>query len=403
MSKPGLGAAPATLTVLTTVFALAGPILSLAPLGMAPLMIVAAVVATASERLANRRWPRPDSAMAGAAALLLGGSAASLIWDIDAVEGARKLLDIAAIFIAVLALSGSSDWLTARQQRRLALCLIGGVLAGLALLAVETLFDFPLYRLVKGDDPRLVDLVESKRAVDSLPLLVWPAALALARIGRKWLGVALACGFTAASVKLTASSATIGMMVSLAALALAAASVKAARLALIGVTIVAFAAIIPVAITAYDAGGTDAAWLKRSGQHRVEIWHFAAEKILERPILGYGLNASRHIPNGAAVSKFQEPGKPLIPLHPHDAFLQIWLELGLVGVAIVTALLAMLLLRIGRLPAMTGRFALAGYAAAIVVAGLAFGIWQSWWLATLGFGVAASAMMAPDLAETIDG
>jgi hypothetical protein len=40
------------------------------------------------------------------------------------------------------------------------------------------------------------------------------------------------------------------------------------------------------------------------------------------------------------------------------------------------------------------RFALAGFAAALVVAGLAFGIWQTWWLATLALAAGASDMMA---------
>jgi len=41
-----------------------------------------------------------------------------------------------------------------------------------------------------------------------------------------------------------------------------------------------------------------------------------------------------------------------------------------------------------------GRFVLAGYAAALVIAGLAFGIWQTWWMATLAFGTVASASLA---------
>jgi O-antigen ligase len=332
--------------------------------------------------------------MTGIACLFLGWCAISLIWDLNSREGLRKLLDIAAIFGAGLGLAGIGDYLDDRTQRRLAWSLIGGVLVGLVLLGVETAFDFPLYRMVKGDDPRLVDLVESKRSVDSLPLLVWPAALALARLGRPWLGVVLAGLFTIACFKLTASSATLGMAVSLPLLALATVSPKATRGALMAVTILAFALIIPLAIAAYDGGGTHATWLKRSGQHRVEIWRFAAEKSLERPLLGYGVNASRLVPNGSMVSAFQDAGKPIIPLHPHDAFLQVWLELGAVGVAIAAAFLLALLRGVGRSPPRTQPFALAGYGAALVVAALAFGLWQSWWLATLAFSIAASSAIA---------
>ena len=100
-------------------------------------------------------------------------------------------------------------------------------------------------------------------------------------------------------------------------------------------TVLAFILIIPLSIVAYDKGGTTAHWLKHSGQHRVEIWHFAAERALEKPLFGWGFNASRYVPNGDAVSHFLPPGQSLIPLHPHDAFLQVWLEIGAVGAVIV--------------------------------------------------------------------
>jgi len=50
---------------------------------------------------------------------------------------------------------------------------------------------------------------------------------------------------------------------------------------------------------------------------------------------------------------------------------------------------------IGRWPPASARFALAGYAAALVVAGLAFGIWQTWWMATLAFSIVAYRTVAP--------
>jgi O-antigen ligase len=96
------------------------------------------------------------------------------------------------------------------------------------------------------------------------------------------------------------------------------------------------------------------------------------------------------------VSAFLPPGKPLIPLHPHDAFLQVWLELGAVGAAIVAGALLFALHNVGRWPAGVVRFTLPGYAAGMVVAGLAFGIWQSWWMATIAFSIAAYRMIGPE-------
>jgi O-antigen ligase len=240
-----------------------------------------------------------------------------------------------------------------------------------------------------NSDPKLADLVESKRSVDALPLLIWPACLALAVVGSAWAGAILAVAFAVACVKLTASSATLGMFISLLIFAATFASIKWVRRGLAGLTFAAFILVIPVAFLAYDHGGTHAHWLKRSAQHRVEIWHFTAGRILERPLLGWGFNASRSVPNGDAVSEFLAPDKPIIPLHPHNAFLQVWLELGAVGVAVVAALLLLGLNGIGRWQDERARFALAGYAAGTIVAGLAFGLWQTWWMATLAFAAAA--------------
>jgi len=244
-----------------------------------------------------------------------------------------------------------------------------------------------------NSNPRLFDLVEAKRSVDALPAVVWTAALGLGRLRRPRLGLLLVLGFALASFRLTTSSATIAMVFSLGIFGLATWSPAAARRLLAGGTVAAFLLAIPLAILTYDAGGATAPFLKFSARHRVEIWHFAAEKSLDRPLFGHGFNSSRYVPNDGAVSAFQAPGKPVITLHPHDAFLQIWLELGLVGVTIVAAGALALALATRAWPSSAARFGLAAYAAAIVVAALAFGIWQTWWMATLGFGVAVCAIL----------
>jgi len=386
----------AALWVLIVAFALAPPLLSVAPLGMAPLMIATGVLAYAAERIQGGTWPAIPTGAAALFIVFIAWCGFSLIWDINPASGARKLVDIVLAAVSLVALLGLAGRLGAEQTRRLRWALVGGMLAGLLLLAVETLFDFPLYRAVMGSSAKLADLVEAKRSADALPLLVWPACLALARLGRPWLGAVLAVAFTAASVKLTASSATLGMAVSLVVLAASFASIVWMRRLLALTTVLAFVLIIPFSIFAYDQGGTTAHWIKHSGQHRVEIWHFAAERALEKPLFGWGFNASRYVPNGDAVSHFLSPGQSLIPLHPHDAFLQIWLEIGAIGAIIVAGILLLGLKAVGQWPVAVARFTLPGYAAGLVVAGLAFGIWQSWWMATLAFSAVAYRMIGPE-------
>ena len=66
-----------------------------------------------------------------------------------------------------------------------------------------------------------------------------------------------------------------------------------------------------------------------SAQHRIHIWHFVAQHAAERPFLGYGINNSEHIKK--QYSWATGPEKNLLPSHPHNIILQIWIELGIIG------------------------------------------------------------------------
>jgi O-antigen ligase len=128
--------------------------------------------------------------------------------------------------------------------------------------------------------------------------------------------------------------------------------------------------------------------------HRLQIWRFVADAVAERPVAGWGLNASRDLPGGIDEVS---PGARRLPLHPHNGMLQWWLELGAVGAALGTGLVVLTILGAGRLgtagPVRAG--ALAATAGAIVVALTGYGIWQAWWMAVLwlaaGFTAAIGA------------
>jgi O-antigen ligase len=74
-----------------------------------------------------------------------------------------------------------------------------------------------------------------------------------------------------------------------------------------------------------------------------------------------------------------------MPLHPHDAALQVWLELGLPGAVLFAAIVAMFWSRLAAAP--WPRIYLAAsagaLAAALAAAAGAYGVWQEWWLGTL--------------------
>ena len=78
--------------------------------------------------------------------------------------------------------------------------------------------------------------------------------------------------------------------------------------------------------------------VKLSAGHRLLIWSFAGDRIAERPLAGWGLDSSRTIPGGRDPIR---PGETWMPLHPHNAPLQLWLELGVPGAVLFALLVAL--------------------------------------------------------------
>jgi O-antigen ligase len=132
---------------------------------------------------------------------------------------------------------------------------------------------------------------------------------------------------------------------------------------------------------------------KESAGHRLMIWSFTGERIAERPFLGWGLDAARAIPGGKDEIR---PAETRLPLHPHDSALQLWLELGAPGATLYALIVGLLWLRLGEAPWPRLYAAAAGGSlfAASAVAFAGWGIWQEWWLGTLGLALFATIVMA---------
>jgi O-antigen ligase len=132
---------------------------------------------------------------------------------------------------------------------------------------------------------------------------------------------------------------------------------------------------------------------KESAGHRLMIWSFTGERIAERPFLGWGLDAARAIPGGKDEIR---PAETRLPLHPHDSALQLWLELGAPGATLYALIVGLLWLRLGEAewPRLYAAAAGGSLFAASAVAFAGWGIWQEWWLGTLGLALFATIVMA---------
>jgi O-antigen ligase len=122
--------------------------------------------------------------------------------------------------------------------------------------------------------------------------------------------------------------------------------------------------------------------LGASWDARLDIWHFATARIIEHPLRGWGLDTSRI---------FTE-----IPLHTHDAALQIWLELGAIGAALMCLAWVAIFSLINNLAQRDrnlGAVAAATAVTYLTIGALSFGVWQEWWLALGALAFATIAML----------
>jgi O-antigen ligase len=85
-----------------------------------------------------------------------------------------------------------------------------------------------------------------------------------------------------------------------------------------------------------------------------------------------------------------------MPLHPHNAALQVWLELGAPGAALFALLVALVWGALARAewPPLFAAAAGASLAVAFVGCFATYGIWQEWWLGTLSFSLFLVLVMA---------
>ena len=119
---------------------------------------------------------------------------------------------------------------------------------------------------------------------------------------------------------------------------------------------------------------------------RLEIWDYVSRYMLQNPLYGFGLEATRHINNFDSKQIYQE-GTSI--LHPHNFVLQIWIEFGLVGIVTLGGLLTALILRMQKyLTPQQARFTLPTLIAIMSVGSTGYGMWQGWWIGTLFVAIA---------------
>ncbi len=318
----------------------------------------------------------------------------SEIWSTNAGYGAVtavRLTGMAAVGVfALVALSG----LESQQRRNAAIALAWGGVVVVAAYAANAVSGGVILVTVRhyvlGDDLVLPEWLQlPTRASALLVVAIWPLTQAVARQIDWRLAIALVVALGLCALDLPMRAVILAFAVS--ALCWAVAYWGSRRIPLIaGIALAAIIVILPPILSLPvpraligDAVLTQA---ELSATHRLKIWEFTLSKIAERPLLGWGLAASRELGKTAEPSTGagSEPEINVMPLHPHNNALQVWVELGVLGALIFGALCVAVGWKISRLGHDPGwrACAFATFASYMTIGGLSYGVSQTWWVAT---------------------
>jgi O-antigen ligase len=343
----------------------------LGPMAFAPLIGLLGLACTPALRMSDDDRPAYIALL-----VALIWALGSTIWSPyrHALWGSTALKLVAQAVLYYAAVCGARRASPAARTLALRLLVWGMAAFGLVLLA-EGLSQAWIYRTLRiaiHDEIR-PDLGMKNVAHSSFVMALFLPALAVAaaRVGNWWLALPMAVGLGVASHMFGADAPFLSLLLS----ALAALIVW--RWPRIGPRVMAagaglFYLVAPALVRLGVASGwweTVKAEEQPSWAQRMGYWRHAADWIGDHPLRGWGLDASRMFAPG-------------IILHPHDAALQIWLELGLIGAVAAAMFWAATLVRLSRPvrdPAVAA--ATAGVAVYLLFSLVSFGVWQEWWLA----------------------
>ncbi|MCC7260110.1 MAG: O-antigen ligase family protein [Alphaproteobacteria bacterium] len=377
--------------ILTPIVLLAPPLALAAGLAMTPLLILAVVLA--AQPLYSHR-ALIHSVRSPLIGLPLCWMLLSALWAVDVADALNLWWRLAFIFLSGAMLAEVSGLKSFTPQHSVERMAVIGIAIACALAAIAGIGHGVLIRPVLAMFGHEFLGHELNRGATVMAVLVWPAALAAWQMNHRKLAYALPVIVLAVLLPLESLSAVVGLSAAIAVAALAL-GLRERALRWIGVAVLLGILVTPFILyfgidTVQMSDATERK-IPATALHRIYIWEFASHKAAEHPVLGWGLDSSPSIP-GHEQEYIPGSGLKLLPLHPHNSILQLWLELGAVGVLLFTGFVGTLLHRATAAPlALQEKTCAVAMLVTYLVVGLtAYGVWQEWWVAT---GFMAAALM----------
>lgn len=340
----------------------------------------------------------------------------SIFWAIRPDQAFGLWYKLVLIFTGSYALYDFLSNLGTSQKKQLGISVVMGVVLAIIVANIEIISDGVITRFFLDliNKQHVYELVDLNRGAAFLSIIFWPAFAFLIINRKRALAVILAIVSVMALMRLESQSSVVAIIMGL--LAYGFVSLSGRR----GISVIMLLAVLAVPAVAVTAKVMEPAHMFKiipqipnsASEIRLYIWDFAAGKAAEKPVFGWGFNASRSIP--VSEKDYVLNGRHPLPLHPHNNVLQVWLETGIVGLVLFTLFLLAIMQRtkdfeslescrtsfkeanlahkICRITANNSQRALAmGLVTTYFTIGqTGFGIWQSWWVAC---GILSSAFL----------
>lgn len=304
--------------------------------------------------------------------------------------------------------------LPSQIQKSLVKSLVSGLLCGLFFLTVDLYFDKPWQTFWQKSSAKAF-----AQGSLMMSLAMWPTALWILRLPysfyqRSGLLISLVIFFFSLLLQIDCDTSFIGLFmgicVFLGTLLLPRLTSWGMRF-LIPLFIASFPfislfAFKPEYISTYNAYFHSPSYIER-----LYLWNDVATTIFEHPWKGVGADGTRqheksqHIRTWAftdQAGEHREVKTNRFGIHPHNAILQLWLELGVFGLVLGIYLAYRVLLKIycGHLTSLEKAISSGLFVGTFLIIWVNLGIWQNWWNAGLWMIIGLTIGMFKNKRET---
>lgn len=353
--------------------------------GVAALLFLAAAVVEDS-RGARRQITSPLHTPLGLCALaFLGWCGLSLAWSPFPVLSLRMAGEFLPTLLAAYLLARLAPGRLPEGAPMLAAWMLG---LACAFVVADLATDLALRKALGG---RVAYFIHNRPAMTILLVGVPLAGLLSAR-GRRFAALAVLVLSLAAILRSVSGAATLGVLAALAMFAIARLAPSRIALGMAGASLCLAMVLAPVEGEILQRVMPEAAHqrlVESSSRARVAIARSFGAAVAADPWRGAGFGTSSRFAQVPAAQDLDPDLREMLAVgHPHNSFLQVWAELGIVGAALATAVLLLMLRQISEWERRSLAAALAIVAAAAAIAFVEHGAWQPWWTAGLGVAIA---------------